>query len=87
MFRFSSLMILYGLKYKSWLGISKSKCETPVLMNLNIINDYSSYCIPIEQPIEIVVEEDLSKKMIKLTGDSSRLLKLHLDPQNGTKKR
>lgn len=40
-------------------------------MNLNIINDYSSYCIPIEQPIEIVVEEDLSKKMIKLTGDSS----------------
>lgn len=40
-------------------------------MNLNIINDYSSYCIPIEQPIDIVVEEDLSKKMIKLTGDSS----------------
>lgn len=40
-------------------------------MNLNIINGYSSYCIPIEQPIEIVVEEDLSKKIIKLTGDSS----------------
>lgn len=40
-------------------------------MNLNIINDFCSYCIPIEQPIEIVVEEDLSKKMIKLTGDSS----------------
>lgn len=40
-------------------------------MNLNIINDYSSYYTPIEQPIEIVVEEDLSKKMIKLTGDSS----------------
>lgn len=41
-------------------------------MNLNIINDVCSYCIPIEQPIEIVVEEDLSKKMIKLTnGDSS----------------
>lgn len=40
-------------------------------MNLNIINDYTSYCIPIEQPIEIVVEEDLSKEMMKLTGDSS----------------
>lgn len=41
-------------------------------MNLNIINDFCSYCIPIEQPIEIVAEEDLSKTMIKLTnGDSS----------------
>lgn len=48
MFRFSSLLSLYGRKYKSW-----------VLAN-------------IEQPIEIVVEEDLSKKMIKLANGDSR---------------